>query len=258
MDLKQLFMVVRQRWISLVSVLALALVASAAVSLSTTPQYAAKARVFISIDASSSAEALASSMFSAARVTSYASLMKSDEVLRRVVRELGSNMTPHQLGKEITASVETDTTIIDLRVHDPSPSRARRIANVAAAELARYVGSLENPVGKSSTKAPIKVTVVDTASVDRKPVSPRTWLNLTVGALLGLLLGLALALVRDRLDNTSKRRDDLGAVVGAPILGHLPSGPEVPAHPLPTQGAPDSPRSEAFPRAQGRPAAHRS
>ena len=54
--------------------------------------------------------------------------------------------------------------------------------------------------------------VVDSASVGRNPVSPRLWLNLTVAGLLGLLLGLALALVRDALDDTVKRREDLDAL----------------------------------------------
>lgn len=244
MDLKQLFMVVRHRWISVVSVLVLALVASVAVSLSTTPQYAARARVLISVDASSPAEALAGSMFSAARVQSYASLMKGHDLLHRVARKLGSDMTSRRLGKEIAADVEQGTTIIDVRVHDPSPARARRIADAAAVELARYVGDLEKPVGKA--KAAIRATVVDTASVNHKPVSPRTWLNLTVAAFLGLLLGLALALVRDLLDNTINSREDLDATIDAPMLGHLERDADVRKHPLLTQGAPDSPRFEAF------------
>ena len=243
MDLNQLYSIVRRRWVSVVSVLALAVAVSAALSLSITPQYASTARVFVSTDVSGPSNVLAGSQYSAARVASYASLMESDELLRKVVAKLGSKLSPQALGDKVSTTVEEGTTIIDVTAKDPTPSEAKRIANVAAGELAAYVVSVEKPAGKG--RAPVKATV-QTASEDAPKVSPRLGLNLTVAALLGLLLGLAVALVRDRLDNTVKGREGLEGAVDAPVLGHLMLSSDVPSRPLLTQDAPNSPRSEAF------------
>lgn len=244
MDLKQLLVLVRRRWITIAVVVAMALGVSAAISLTTTPRYQSKARIFISADVSTSTDALAGSTFAAARVKSYASLATSQELLSRVSKALNHRQSADQLAGKITATVEQDTVIIALRVRDTDPRLAQQIADTEADQLTRYIGSLEQRPRKS--EAPVKATVVDKASYDPYPVAPRTSLNLLVAAILGLLLGLTLAAVRELLDNTVKHPSDLAGVLDAPLLATFQYDGGVPKHPLITEGAANSPRSEAF------------
>jgi capsular exopolysaccharide synthesis family protein len=66
------------------------------------------------------------------------------------------------------------------------------------------------------------VRILDRAIPPTVPVSPRLSFNLTVGFVLGLLLGLLAAFVVEALDNTVKTAEAAEALVGAPVLGHLP------------------------------------
>ena len=67
------------------------------------------------------------------------------------------------------------------------------------------------------------VSVLDPAVVPQGPISPRRNLNLLFGALLGTVLGVSVAAVRDFMDRTIHTREDMGeASGGAPLLGVIP------------------------------------
>jgi capsular exopolysaccharide synthesis family protein len=67
------------------------------------------------------------------------------------------------------------------------------------------------------------VRVIDPAVLPAKPVKPRMLLNLILGIALGGMLGVAIAFLREYMDETVHTRDDVqGATRGAPVLGMIP------------------------------------
>jgi capsular exopolysaccharide synthesis family protein len=66
------------------------------------------------------------------------------------------------------------------------------------------------------------IRVVDHASEPKAPIRPRTMVNLGLGILGGLLLGIALGWGREQLDNSLKTPDDLEQRLGVTFLGLLP------------------------------------
>jgi capsular exopolysaccharide synthesis family protein len=97
--------------------------------------------------------------------------------------------------------------------------------------------------GKAS---PVKVTIVSSPTVPTQPISPKPTRNLALGVVLGLLLGLGLALLRDLLDTTIKGEKDCAQVTDATVIGGIAFDPEAPKRPLIVQVNPHSPRAEAF------------
>lgn len=67
------------------------------------------------------------------------------------------------------------------------------------------------------------ITVVEKAAVPSRQSSPKPLLNLTAAAAIGLLLGVALAMLLEYLDNTVKTPDDAERKLGLPTLGVIPS-----------------------------------
>ncbi len=74
----------------------------------------------------------------------------------------------------------------------------------------------------ASTMVPSNVAVIDPGKVPAKPYKPKTARNLALGAFLGLVLGLGLALVVEHLDDSIKSVDDLERYCNLPSVGVLP------------------------------------
>ena len=69
------------------------------------------------------------------------------------------------------------------------------------------------------------VRVNELAQVPSRPLRPDMRLNLALGGILGLLLGLGLAFLVEQLDNTVKGREEVERLTGVPCLGIVPSIP---------------------------------
>jgi capsular exopolysaccharide synthesis family protein len=66
------------------------------------------------------------------------------------------------------------------------------------------------------------VRVVDVATLPSRPSKPNKALILAMAAVIGLLVGLAAAIVRGYSDKTVRTRDDVQVTTGLPVLGLIP------------------------------------
>ncbi len=66
------------------------------------------------------------------------------------------------------------------------------------------------------------VRIAQTASAPSGPSSPKVKRNTVFGGVLGLLLGLAVAFLLERLDRRIREPDELQAIYGVPLLGVIP------------------------------------
>ncbi len=247
MEIADYLSILRHRWKLIVAVVVLAVLAALALSLLTTPKYAASTQLFVSTTgnaADTTSTAYQGGLFSQQRVTSYAELIQGKQVAQRVVDTLKLPMSAEQVASEVSASVKTETVILGVTVTDASPERARDIANTLSQQFTQLVTELETPQGSATPAA--KVTVVQQASLPSSPVVPQTTRNLALGAVLGLLLGVGLAVLRDRLDNTVKDRREVVESTQSAVVGTVPFDPDRPKHPLVGFGEGHSSSAEAY------------
>ena len=235
----------RKRWRVIIATLLVAVGAAAIVTSLSPKVYEAETQLFVSTSGGSDATALLQgSSFTQQRVQSYAAIITTPSVLKPVISELGLNTTAENLAQHITATVPLNTVIIQVAVTDASPEQSARIADAVGKQFTTTVSVLES-VSKSSP-SPVKVSVVSSPAVPTVPASPRPVRNLALGVVLGLMLGLGLALLRDLLDTTVKGETDCAEVTSATIVGGIPFDPEAAKHPLVVQAVPHGLRAEGF------------
>ncbi|HEU5411243.1 MAG TPA: polysaccharide biosynthesis tyrosine autokinase [Candidatus Acidoferrales bacterium] len=87
-----------------------------------------------------------------------------------------------------------------------------------------YEGLLQRlkEAGVSAGLKASNVRVVDAAVAPAKPVSPRVPLNLSIGLLAGVFMGVLFAFAQERIDNTVKGPEDVANLLELPILGLIP------------------------------------
>jgi capsular exopolysaccharide synthesis family protein len=141
-------------------------------------------------------------------------------VTEQVVKDLNLSMTPDELAKEITADAPLNKVLINLHVVDRDPVLAARLANAVATQFSKVVQDLEQTGAAQSS--PVKLSVTHPAQTPSIPVSPRTKLDIAVAVLVGLVLGLGLAFLREVLDNTVKDPNELAEHSVLPVLGVVP------------------------------------
>jgi capsular exopolysaccharide synthesis family protein len=202
--------------------------AATALALVQTKKYTAETQLFVSTQGSAAAaDAIASaysgSQFSTARVQSYVDLVSSPEISVPVIHELGLKMTQREFDNEVSANAPLNTVLLNVAATDPSPTRAKRIAAAVAQQYITVIQRLETTPGQPS---PVRVSVSSPAVLPTHPSSPRTELDIALGIIFGLLIGVALAQLRERLDNTIDSDDELRQDFGLEVLSHIPYDPQ--------------------------------
>lgn len=220
MDLKDVLKAVRSGWWLLVGTVLAGVAAGGLLAWSAVPLYASSTQLFVSTAGTAdTAEAYQGNLFSQQRVTSYAELLRGVHLAGRVVESLGLDLTPEEVARKVTATVVPDTVILHVTVTDTSPARAQEIARSLGREFSEQVTDLETPAG--GTTSTVKVTTVQPAEYDATPVSPDVKRNVGLGAVLGAILGLGLARLRNGLDNSVKSNDDITEATGAGVIGMI-------------------------------------
>jgi capsular exopolysaccharide synthesis family protein len=248
MDLRDYVRLLRRRWRLVVLIVLLGVASATAATLSQGRVYTSKAQFFVSAQDRATGGDISSAytggLFTQQRVKSYVSLVSSLRVAGLVQNELGSSMPPEKLAKKLSASAPLDQVLINVSVSDGDPATAQQIANALGKVFPSVVDDLERPANGSPS--PVKVSLVQPADLPHTPTSPKPKLNLALGLLVGLAVGVGGAVLRETLDTTVKGPEQAQDLVGAPVLGAINFDPEASKRPLVVVSSPNSVRSEAF------------
>jgi Mrp family chromosome partitioning ATPase len=107
----------------------------------------------------------------------------------------------------------------------PANSVERARAEADRNVLTNQLASLNSRLSPLLSTAIDPGEIISDAALPKKPSSPNTTLNLVSGLGAGLLLGIVVALVLDRLDTRVRRGRDVADRLGLPMLLELPSRP---------------------------------
>lgn len=222
MDLRDVLQAVRSGWWLLVTGVLVGLALAGTLSWLATPLYSSSTRLVVAVaGAPDTSAAYQGNLFSQQRINTYTPLLTGKSLAGEVVDELDLDLSPAEVAGKVSARVLPDSTMLEVTVTDTAAERAKAIAAELGRQFRDRVVEIEAEV------TPVEVTTVEPAEVNADPVSPVIPRNLALGGVLGLLVGLGLALLRSRLDNTVKTGDDVQTLTGAGLIGTVLEDPKL-------------------------------
>lgn len=246
MDLRDYIDILRARWRLITVTTLLGLLAAALASMLATPMYTATTTALVSVNGgdNSVGTALQGDLYGQARVKSYVGVATSDDVMAAVIEDLDLSVSPSQLAGKIDVSNTIDTVSLEISATDPNPATAQAIANSTADALGTKVRELEPAAVDGVPLVAIKTT--DAAPLPTSPSSPRTMINLALGFLVGLAVGVGAAVLLETLDTRIKSIEGLAKYFEQPLLGVIGFEADAGKKPLLTDVQGQSKRAESF------------
>lgn len=243
MTLRTYLVVLGERW-KLIALFVLAATAVAIlVTVTATKEYEADVQVFAASAQNDPAAAYQGAAFGITQAATLAKTATSDAVVKGVLTDTKVPLSEDALRSKLSATATAGQSIIDLHVTDTDPNRAAELANSAAKYFINTVNSYYPEVNGVRS---LTLHITRAASAPSSPVSPKPVLNIALGAILGLLVGIAVAVARDLFDNRIKNVEKLAKVAGKPAMGVIVEDPKANRHPIATRAGARNIRAENF------------
>jgi tyrosine-protein kinase len=229
--------------------------------------YSASANVLVTgggvASALSDLPALASTDDPERNAATQTGLARLPRVAEAVVKSAKLSETSDGFLARSSVSAETNADILHFAVEDPDPAEAERLATAYATEFVRYRNELDlqaidrtkltitrslarlaatggrgSPVyvelQQAKRRLEAAAAVQGTAALVVQPAvstvqtAPTKKRDFILAVLLGLILGIGLAFLVERLDTRVRSAEEAESIVGLPLLGELPEPPVLP------------------------------
>lgn len=223
MELRDYLRMLRRGW-PIVLIVTLIGVALSSAYLAVAPQrFESTAVLFIGPDdARSIGDLQQGSQYAVSAAPTYADVVDSSRVLAPVAGEIGGDVTTETLEKSVSASAREATSLIDVTASAETAAEAADVANAVARSAAVVIPDLTRS-GNNNLILLVDVQVVRDAPDPVQAVSPVASRIYSLGVVIGLALGLALAITRQSFDTRVHRAEDLAQVTDLPLLGAVPT-----------------------------------
>ena len=146
-------------------------------------------------------------------VKDYREIILSQDVLEKVVSDLGLTINAKTLSKKVQVTVPADTRIVSISVSDHKPDEASRIANALREVAAQKIIAVTRVSD---------VTTLEEARPATGPSSPNIRRNTLMGIGAGAGLVIVVVLLVELLDDRVKRPEDIEDVMKISLLGVIP------------------------------------
>lgn len=183
------------------------------------PTYVSQASLYVLNKQNANSTTTYSDLQSSTQLTQdYMVLVKSRTVLEKVIDELGINMSYGELYQMITVNNKTNTRILDISVAGHDQYQVKEIAEKVAVISGDSICSIMQIE---------KCDVFDHAVVPAGPSAPNITRNVLIAVVIGMILTIAVVVVRFLLNDTITTSDDVERYLGLSTLALIPFSEEL-------------------------------
>lgn len=213
-SLSELFSMLKKRVSLIISLSLIGLIVAAGFTFFiATPQYKATTQILVN-RTTESAEGLQLNDINSnvQMINTYKDIIKGPVILNEVRENLKTNLTTIELSEKIEITTQENSQVFSLTVIDEIPYEASEIANAVATTFQNEIGNIMNVEN---------VTIISEAVPITTQISPNNLLNLAIGLIIGLFLGIGIAFLLEYLDSSIKDERFITESLGWSILGSV-------------------------------------
>lgn len=214
----------KRRWLVVVCLLAFVGVA-AALTVSATPIYQASAKLFVGqrqVTTEELQQGVQVSQLSQQLLATYAEVIRTTPIVEQAIEAANLDASSRSLSSQLEAAPIIDTQLLRVSYRHPNPKIAQLTVNAVARAFESEIRKIEGARASPTDEPAIKVSLVQPALLPATPVSPQPVRNVGLAFVLGLVVGVGLALLIEYLDTTIKHKEDVEDRLGLPVLASVP------------------------------------
>lgn len=220
-SLKEIFDILKKHFsMILISMFAGLAIAGAVTFFIMTPQYSSRAQMIVAQPKSDNPDQNLNDVnYNLQMLNTYKDIIKEGDSLaltvqKRLSSEYNLKMSTSEIKNSMEVEQSENSQMFSIVATGTSSANAEHIANTAAEVFQETVKDVLTNVDK--------ITIVSRATLSLKPVSPNNKLNLAIGLVFGILVGVVLSFVVEILDRTVKDTHYVTDTLGLTVLGSVP------------------------------------
>lgn len=146
-------------------------------------------------------------------VSTYSEIVKSKNIIRQVISNLGMKLDEDSLRKNVTVSSVKDTELIEITVTNENPSYSAKIANEIAKVFIAKVKEIYNIEN---------IQIVDEAEVETTPSNINHPKDVMIFTFIGVVVACGYVLIANMLDTTIKTAEEVERIFKMPVIATIP------------------------------------
>lgn len=214
-SLLDLFKILKSNLVLIIlSTLLIGIIAGLYAYLVAEPQYKSNAYVMVQVQTGTGTEDSFDLVNAQRLMATAADLISMPIVLEQVIDDLGLDITAKQLESSLTVTSSTTSYFINISYLSGDPSLSEQVVNSVIDEAIDFA---------NTNVAILKDNIIRTSTAQEGVYdSPNKVLYIAIGIILGGILGVGIAFVKELFNNTFRTKEQLESAFGIQVLGVIP------------------------------------
>ncbi|MGL4873249.1 MAG: YveK family protein [Clostridium sp.] len=213
-NISDLFEIIKLRWKIIATSVVVFLVCSIVLSFFIIkPQYETNVKVFIgkgvTADKQTGYDNSEVTMYQNLLGT-YANVIQTNSLVAEALKNANIDLNPAKVLKKLEVTPVANTQILEISYRDTNKERAVKVIDSITKQFIKRSKTL---ISNGN------VQVLEDASYPKGAVSPHKTLNILIGLILGIIVGIGIVVVLEMMDNTFKTPEDLRKTIDVPVIG---------------------------------------
>lgn len=216
-NIEQLWHILKKNLLMILSLAAVFAIGSALITyFLITPKYQASTQILVNQKEQQGQIQVQEVQTNLQLINTYNEIIKTPAILDKVIDNLKLEGESANLASKVNVTNQQQSQVINVTVTDVEQAEAVKIVN----EISKvFQDEIENIMNVDN----VSILTKAEKSEDPTPVSPKPLVNIAIAFILGALLGLAIAFLREFLDKSVKNEEDVAQHIGLPVLGSIPA-----------------------------------